>query len=135
MRELVSALTYSPALWEHYQTPYHRERPLSFEASARRVNPVCPDALEVYLQLSPTGVVNGLYFWAEACAPTIAAASFICQWSENRPIKELTEINPDWCIRQLGAVPRHKMHALSLVCECLKEALARVSFNQKPEGV
>ena len=135
MRQLVPALTYSPLLWEHYQTPYHRERPELFLASARRINPVCPDALEFFLQLTPQGQVEGLYFWAEACAPTVATASLICQWSEGRPLQELSQLDLDWCMRQLGALPRHKTHAIHLVCDCLKEVLNRVSFNQNAEGV
>lgn len=135
MRQFLSALrVYSELLWEHYHNPHHRERPQQFQCSARKVNPICPDIVELFLQTTLNGQVE-LYFVAEACLPAIAAASLLCQWSAGRSLEELSAVTEQTLWQWVGPLPPNKRHAVQLTFLALQELLSPRAFNPSVEGV
>lgn len=115
---------YSDVLWEHYQDPRNNGKPTHYEGSARKVNPICPDVVELFAQLQPEHPrMTELYFVAEACPPVIAVASLLCGWAQGREIRELAQLTQQDLADWIGPLPPNKRHAVGLVHLALQELL------------
>lgn len=115
---------YSEVLWEHYQSPCNNYKPTQYEGSARKVNPICPDILELFAQLGGDGRITELYFVAEACPPVMAVASLLCGWAQGREVLDLAQLTQQDLADWIGPLPPNKRHALQLVYLALQELLA-----------
>lgn len=114
---------YSPGLWEHYESPHHYGRPESFQRSVKKLNPICGDTLEYYLQVDDSGGAR-LSFTAQACPPVIGLASMICQWCEGRAWHELGSLTEQQLLSWAGPLPPNKRHAIQLNVWALRELLS-----------
>lgn len=115
---------YSDVLWAHYQDPYNNQKPPHYEGSARRVNPVCPDVVELYAQLDaePSRIAE-LYFVAEACAPVMALGSLLCGWAQGKTTDQLARLTQQDLADWIGPLPPNKRHAVGLVHMALQDLL------------
>ncbi|MFN8614232.1 MAG: iron-sulfur cluster assembly scaffold protein [Vulcanimicrobiota bacterium] len=113
---------YSEVLWQHYQDPYNNRKPPDYEGHVRKVNPVCPDVLELFARLDPKWPrVVELYFQAEACPPVIALASLLCTRAPGQEISELARLTQQDLADWVGPLPPNKRHAVSLVHLALQD--------------
>jgi len=127
---------YSELIWEHFQSPINRIRPEKFDRSVRKVNPICPDVLEFFLQQTHDGSqVEHLCFQAEACAPVVACASVLCERAHGMPVERLAQISIHDLQSWMGPLPPNKQHALALVVDALKDLLGPQPFKQDQESV
>lgn len=113
---------YSDVLWEHYQDPINNHKPALYDGTARSINPICPDVLELFAQLQPAEPkVTELYFVAEACPPVIGLASMLCQWAQGRPVQDLIQLTQQDLADWVGHLPPNKRHAVGLVHRALQD--------------
>lgn len=120
---------YSETLWDHYHSPYNNHKPTQFEARARKVNPICPDILELFAQVQTSGRIAEIYFLAEACPPVVAVASLLCRWAQGREVLELARLKQQDLADWIGPLPPNKGHALLLVHLALQELLAEPAIK------
>lgn len=120
---------YSERLWEHFQEPFNNHKPTHYESSARKVNPVCPDVVELFAQLDPDRRMSELSFAAEACPPVIAAASLLCRWAQGREVRELAQLTQQDLADWIGPLPPNKRHAVQLVYLALQDLLAEPALK------
>lgn len=113
---------YSELLWEHFHSPFNNHRCERAHRSARKVNPICPDVVELFLTLQDDRV-SELSFTAEACPPTVAAASLLCQWAGGRSLQELAQLTEAELAGWLGPLPPNKRHAVQLTFLALQGLL------------
>ena len=124
-----SQTMYSETLWEHYHSPCNNYKPTQFEASARKVNPMCPDIVELFAQTQGAGRIAELYFVAEACPPVVAVASLLCGWAQGKEVPHLAQITQQDLADWIGALPPNKRHAVQLVHLALQELLAVLAIK------
>ena len=115
---------YSEQLWEHYREPRNNSKPTHYESSARKVNPICPDIVELFVQLDEGRRISELSFVAEACPPVIAAASLLCGLAQGREVRELAQLTEQDLADWIGQLPPNKRHAVQLVYLALRDLLA-----------
>ncbi|NBC31733.1 MAG: SUF system NifU family Fe-S cluster assembly protein [Alphaproteobacteria bacterium] len=70
---------YQELVLDHGRHPRNRRHPDSFNHEAFGKNPMCGDALVVYLMLDPQGVVTDCAFMGEGCAISMASASLMTE--------------------------------------------------------
>ena len=126
---------YSELLWEHYQSPCNRHRQESFDRSARKVNPVCPDIVEFFLRLEGQDRVAEMSFVSEACPPVVALASLLCEWATGRQVEQLRQVNEADLVAWIGPLPPNKRHAVQLTLLALEELVGKGPFNPTVESV
>lgn len=68
---------YQEIIIEHSRTPRNKRHPEDFNREAVGKNPMCGDALVVYLKLGPDGLVEDCAFMGEGCAISMASASMM----------------------------------------------------------
>jgi nitrogen fixation protein NifU and related proteins len=115
---------YSALLWEHYEEPHNLGRPKTYQRSSKKLNPVCGDSLEYFLESDDLQSVQRLSFTAQACMPVVALGSLICQWSEGKALQELAGLTEQQLLTWSGPLPPNKRHAIQLHLWALRELLS-----------
>ncbi len=70
---------YQEIILDHGKNPRNRRHPDDFNREAVGRNPVCGDALVIYLKLDPEGTVRDCAFLGEGCAISMASASMMTE--------------------------------------------------------
>ena len=70
---------YQEIVLDHGRHPRNRRHPDVFNHEAFGKNPMCGDALVVYLQLDPDGIVTDCAFMGDGCAISMASASLMTE--------------------------------------------------------
>ena len=70
---------YQEIVLDHGRHPRNKRHPETFNREAFGKNPMCGDALVVYLTLDPDGVVADCAFMGEGCAISMASASLMTE--------------------------------------------------------
>ena len=70
---------YQEIVLEHGRHPRNRRHPETFNHEAFGKNPMCGDALVVYLMVDPEGRVADCAFMGEGCAISMASASLMTE--------------------------------------------------------
>lgn len=125
-----SAMKYSDIVMDHFNYPRQAGEPDGWNVCAEADNPVCLDRLKVYLLIAADGTIEDAGWQAEGCVPTLAAASFLCQWAKGRGIKKLAALTANDVTTLLGGLPATKKHAAYLATEVM--ALCAEKFFSPP---
>lgn len=93
---------YREEILEHYNNPQNFGKLVNFTISSRQTNPLCGDDIEIFVQFdkkslgvntkSPPRCTN-ISFLGKGCALSIAAASFLTEFSKGKSKRELEEIS------------------------------------------
>jgi NifU-like protein involved in Fe-S cluster formation len=126
---------YSELLWEHYQSPCNNFRLEDFQHWGRRVNPICPDVVELFATSTGSQIIQEMTFVAEACPPVIATASMLCQWAAGKTLQQLAQLTEQDLAQWVGPLPPNKRHAVQLTFLALQELLGPRPFNPAVESV
>ena len=85
-------------------------------------NPVCGDLASFELRVQDE-TVTGCRFRATGCVAAIAAAAALAQMCQDQPVRDCLRITSEDLLEDLGSLPVHKTHAVSLALEALRKAL------------
>lgn len=108
-------------LLDHSQSPYHRGNPDPSEAivTGTLSSQVCADRVVLHA-LVTNGRIRELWHSAQGCIVSQAGASFLCEWAEEKSVREILEMPESEYLRQLGELtPRRQPCALQAF-RCLK---------------
>ena len=83
---------YQEIVLDHGRHPRNRRHPEAFNHEAFGKNPMCGDALVVYLQLDPDGVVTDCAFMGEGCAISMASASLMTEIVRGKSVAEANAV-------------------------------------------
>ena len=83
---------YQEVVLEHGKNPRNRRHPEHFDHEAIGRNPVCGDALVVYLTVDETGRVADCAFVGEGCAISVASASMMTEIVRGKTIEEVQRL-------------------------------------------
>ena len=90
---------------------------------------MCPDVIELFVQLEADGRLSELSFTAEACPPAIAVASLLCRWAQGKKVSELAQLTQQDLADWVGPLPPNKRHAVQLVYLALRELLVQPALQ------
>ena len=79
---------YQEIIIEHSRTPRNRRHPNDFNREALGKNPMCGDAIVVYLRLGEDQRVEDCAFMGEGCAISMASASMMTELVRGKTIAE-----------------------------------------------
>jgi nitrogen fixation protein NifU and related proteins len=113
---------YSSKVLEHLDNPRNVGEMPDATARGEATNPVCGDVLHLYLKVTD-GKVIASSFQAQACPPSIAAASILTEMIQNITIDEGLMLKPADVTNALESLPRNKEHCSVLAIDALKAAI------------
>lgn len=83
---------YQELVLDHGRHPRNRRHPDAFNHEAFGKNPMCGDALVVYLLLDPQGVVADCAFMGEGCAISMASASLMTEIVRGKTVDQANRL-------------------------------------------
>jgi NifU-like protein involved in Fe-S cluster formation len=89
---------------------------------SRVTNPICGDALELYLILKD-GHITESRFQASGCPAAIAAGAAITILAKGKSVAAAREIDVGQLLDFLEGLPAHKRHGAEMAVRALRQAL------------
>lgn len=83
---------YQEIILDHGRSPRNFRRPEHVSCQAHGHNPMCGDALEVFLVLDDQGVIQDVAFEGQGCAISIASASLMTETLKGRTVEEAVHL-------------------------------------------
>jgi nitrogen fixation NifU-like protein len=100
-------------------------------------NPVCGDVMKFYLKV---GQKNGQKYLKEikfqtlGCPAAIAASSVLTAMAKGKSLAEARKIKSEQIVKQLGGLPKIKLHCSLLAVQALKKAIENYQKRQKRQN-
>ncbi len=107
---------YRDYILDHYKRPRNFGELQPHDLEAHDHNPLCGDELGVHIRVQD-GRIAELRFHGQGCAISQAAASITSEELVGMPVDDVSKLNADWVIDQLGidiSPTRRKCALLSL---------------------
>lgn len=79
---------YQEVILDHGKNPRNFRRPDSFTKEALGNNPMCGDALVIYLTQDDRGLISDVAFQGQGCAISVASASMMTEILKGRAVDE-----------------------------------------------
>ena len=83
---------YQEIVLDHGRHPRNQRHPEAFNHEAFGKNPMCGDALVIYLMLDADGIVADCAFMGEGCAISMASASLMTEIVRGKSIAEANDL-------------------------------------------
>lgn len=119
-------MAYSETFKDHLANPRNAGMLPRADASAERINPVCGDRLQLFLQLKD-GRIAAARFLAYGCPPTLACGSALTEMLNGLTIEQSRSLTRQDITRALDGLPARKGHAAALAIETLHAALTTLA--------
>lgn len=93
---------YRQEILEHVRSPQNFGKLKRPDVAARADNPVCGDAIELELQLTPDGKIKKIRFYGVGCAITTASASMFTEAVKGKKLANIAGLSPDEALKLIG---------------------------------
>lgn len=85
-------------------------------------NPVCGDVMKITIKVKDDKIVD-VKFKTMGCVAAIATSSMITELVKGKTIKEALKITNKDVAKELGGLPKVKMHCSNLAADALRAAI------------
>ncbi|MGB9605589.1 MAG: iron-sulfur cluster assembly scaffold protein [Bryobacteraceae bacterium] len=116
---------YSEKLLNHFRDPRHAGVLPPPAVMVRVENPGCGDLLELWARVEK-GTIQEATFRAQGCPPTVACASALCEWLQERSIPDATGLDACMVEELVGGLPPPSRHAAALAVDAVRKLLEAV---------
>lgn len=113
---------YSKKLLEHFKNPKHVGEIKNPSAVAEVGNIQCGDVMKIFMKIKD-GKIEDIKFKTYGCAAAIASIDVLCDLVKGKTIDEALNLKYSDVLKELGEVPKHKVHCSVLSIETLKKAI------------
>ncbi|MBN1923203.1 MAG: Fe-S cluster assembly scaffold protein NifU [Nanoarchaeota archaeon] len=93
-------------------------------------NPVCGDVMKITIKVKDDKITD-IKFKTMGCVAAIATSSMITQMVKGKKINEALRISNKDVAKELGGLPKIKMHCSNLASDALKEAVKDYEKKKK----
>ncbi len=126
---------YTKEVMEHFKNPKNMGDMENPDATSRVGNPACGDMMETYIKVGEKDgekYIEDIKFKTFGCAAAIATSSVTTELAMGKTLEEAENIEEEDIARELGGLPKIKMHCSNLSANGLHEAIYRY---KKEEGM
>ena len=118
------AFPYSDKVLEHFRNPRNVGRLEEPDGKSTEGSPACGDMVAVYIQVDDdTKVIDDIKFESYGCASNIATGSIITEMAKGKTLDEAMKITNKDVAKELGGLPKNKMHCSNLGADALHLAI------------
>ena len=115
-------LQYSNKLLDHFKNPRNYGKMKNPSGVGKVGNIVCGDLLEFYIKVQDNKVIDAK-FMTFGCVAALGVSSVLTEIVKGKTIQEAKKITPKDIVREVGGLPREKVHCSVLGFEGLKKAI------------
>lgn len=85
---------------------------------------LCGDSMQIFLKVED-GIIKDARFQAIGCAGAFASGSAITEMVKGKSLEEAWKITEQDVVRELGGLPKPKLHCARLAVDALKKSLEK----------
>jgi nitrogen fixation protein NifU and related proteins len=140
MRERGNKMTldYSPKVMQNFKHPKNMGEVKNPDGVGKVGNPACGDIMEVSIKIDKDGkkqeYLKDIKFKTFGCAAAIATSSMITQLAKGKPLNEVEKIKYDDVVKELGGLPKIKLHCSMMAQEALGKAIEDYKSKKVKNG-
>ncbi|MBM3699416.1 MAG: Fe-S cluster assembly scaffold protein NifU [Actinobacteria bacterium] len=113
---------YSEKVMQHFMTPHNVGEIKDADGRGEIGNPVCGDMMTFYIKVKDN-VIEDVKFKTFGCGAAIAVSSMVSDLAIGKTLEEALKITNKDVAKELGGLPKNKMHCSNLGAEALHEAI------------
>ena len=125
---------YTQKMMDYFKNPRNLGYIANADAVGRAGNPACGDVMELYLKVSPKGIIEDIKFRTFGCAAAIATSSMLTILAKGKTIDDAVKISRKDIADALDGLPPIKMHCSVLATEALADAVKKYKEKKQAEA-
>ncbi|MBC7231319.1 MAG: Fe-S cluster assembly scaffold protein NifU [Actinobacteria bacterium] len=114
---------YSDVVMDHFTNPRNVGEIEDADGVGEVGNPVCGDMMTFYIKVGEDGRLEDVKFKTFGCGAAIAVSSMVSEMAKGKTVEEALEITRDDVAKELGGLPKQKMHCSNLGADALHKAI------------
>jgi len=121
-------MQYSDKVMDHFKNPRNQGELKDADGIGEVGNPVCGDMMKIYIKVGKNNkdeeIVKDIKFQTLGCGAAIAASSMLTEMAKGKTLDEAKKITREQIVKELGGLPKNKIHCSVLAQDGLKKAIA-----------
>ncbi len=113
---------YSEAVMEHFRNPRNVGTIENADGVGEEGNPVCGDVMTFYIKVKDDRLED-IKFQTFGCGAAIAVSSMVSEMARGKTLEEAKKITPALVAKELGGLPKAKLHCSNLGAQALNRAI------------
>jgi len=113
---------YTKEVIKHFRRPKNLGPLKNADVCAQVGNPICGDVLKIYLKVINNKITQ-IGFETIGCVAAIATSSMITELAKGKTLTQAKKITFQDIAKQLGGLPKVKMHCSQLAVQALQQAI------------
>ena len=114
---------YSDVVMDHFLNPRNVGEIENPDGVGEVGNPVCGDMMTFYIKVGEDDRLEDVKFKTFGCGAAIAVSSMVSEMAKGKTLDEALSITRDDVARELGGLPKNKMHCSNLGADALARAI------------
>jgi len=126
-------MIYSEKVMEHFQNPRNVGVMQDADGVGKVGNPVCGDVMSFYIKVKDNRI-DDVKFQTFGCGAAIAVSSMVSEMAMGKTIEEVLKITNRTVAKELGGLPKNKLHCSNLGADALHKAIENYKERQRAEA-
>ncbi len=123
-------IMYSKKVMEHFMSPRNVGEIKDADAIGEVGNPVCGDMMTFYIKVK-NDRIEDVKFKTFGCGAAIAVSSMVSEMAKGKTLDEALKISNKDVAKELGGLPKNKLHCSNLGADALHKAIENYRKKQK----
>jgi len=121
---------YSKKVMEHFMSPRNVGEIKNADGIGEIGNPVCGDMMTFYIKVKDNKL-DDVKFKTFGCGAAIAVSSMVSEMAKGKTLEEALKISNKNVAKELGGLPKNKLHCSNLGADALHKAIENYKEKQK----
>jgi len=125
-------MIYSEKVMDHFQNPRNVGVIEDADGVGKVGNPVCGDMMTFYIKVNDNRL-SDIKFQTFGCGAAIAVSSIVTEMAMEKTLDEAMKITNKSVAKELGGLPKNKLHCSNLGADALHAAIENFKERQNPK--
>jgi len=126
-------MIYTEKVMDHFQNPRNVGVIEDADGVGKVGNPVCGDMMTFYIKVNDNRLTD-IKFQTFGCGAAIAVSSIVTEMAMGKTLDEAMKITNRSVAKELGGLPKNKLHCSNLGADALHKAIENYKDKQSPKG-
>ncbi len=123
-------IMYGKKVMEHFMSPRNVGEIKDADGIGEVGNPVCGDMMTFYIKVKDNKL-DDVKFKTFGCGAAIAVSSMVSEMAKGKTLDEALKISNKNVAKELGGLPKNKLHCSNLGADALHKAIENYQEKQK----